>query len=538
MHHARERRSPFKTTMGQSSMCSRNQICSLFLCTFFTAGALAQEPGIDTLSTSDAVIARVGPTVVTVREFFFASLFGPAFVKQRPDTRQKMLDYMLNEKLLALGARGHENDLRVRENLAALEGDMATEELYRDDILSKVHVSESEIIRGVAESRKTVSLRWLYRKDKPRAIAAVHELRSGLPFDSLYKREIADSGMSADDRQMRSTLFKLRLQNPPMATFAGTLRVGQVSDPIQGSDGFYILRIDSLVSAVPLSESEEAKTRSEVRQALVKARADSLSDIYVRRAMLEAHPIIQRPAFDLLRAYVGSRVFSAEKFASYELSRNVTETDYKEIDRYGKRVLVTLAKGKVTLADFLAWYRVREVNMTFRQNSPQVFFLSVEDVVWRMVRDRLLVKRSLDRGLQHRRSVVAQKTWWKEKLLYQVAKDSIMRTIGWNDSTLQAYYAHHPGAFRDTSGSLRAYDGVKDDVLREWYAGELNSRVLHTLNRLRQRYPVRIYEDVLKSVPLDAENDPSTIEVYTVKKGGTFPHPAFPTIDYFWRTWQ
>jgi hypothetical protein len=37
---------------------------------------------------------------------------------------------------------------------------------------------------------------------------------------------------------------------------------------------------------------------------------------------------------------------------------------------------------------------------------------------------------------------------------------------------------------------------------------------------------------------VENENDPKAIDVYIAKTRGTFPHPAFPTIDYDWQTWQ
>jgi hypothetical protein len=520
------------------------RLCLLqcILC-LLAAGAGAQELEvrevplpIDTLLASDAVVARVGPTVVTAGEFFLTSLFGPAFVKRQPDTRRRTLQYMINEKLLALGARG--DDPRVQSNLAALEGDLATEELYRDDVLKKVRVTEREIDEGVRQQRTTVALRWLFRKGKSDAAALARLLRSGASFDSLFRNELADGTAGADDRSMSSTLFKLRVRNAPMAALAEKLPAGRPSDPVEGPDGYYILQLDSASCEVLTTESADAQARSDVRRALTKVKADSLSDLYVRGLMLGADPVIQRPVFDLLRAYLGWRFLKPERFASFGLTENVADSGYRAIDRYGARTLVRLRAGKISLAEFLQWFRLREVNMGFRQNSPRAFFLSVEDVVWRMVRDRLLVRRALTRGLQHRPGVVAQKRWWKENLLYQVAKDSIKRTITWTDSTLRAYYDEHARSFRDTTGAPRPFSEARDDVLREWYDLELKARLLRTINRRMKDYPVTVNDDVLRTIPVDAENDPRAIEIYTVKKGGTFPHPAFPTIDYDWQTWQ
>jgi hypothetical protein len=58
------------------------------------------------------------------------------------------------------------------------------------------------------------------------------------------------------------------------------------------------------------------------------------------------------------------------------------------------------------------------------------------------------------------------------------------------------------------------------------------------LTELKNRYPVSIDEAALQRVPVDAEQDPRAIDVFVAKKGGTFPRPAYPTIDAFWQTWQ
>jgi hypothetical protein len=55
---------------------------------------------------------------------------------------------------------------------------------------------------------------------------------------------------------------------------------------------------------------------------------------------------------------------------------------------------------------------------------------------------------------------------------------------------------------------------------------------------LRRKYPVQIFDEVLRNLPVENENDPKAIDVYVAKKSGTFPHPAFPTIDVDWQGWQ
>ena len=514
--------------------------------------ATAQEQDLRTLLSPDpldtavanTIVARVGPASVTAREFFFSYLFGPSFVKKRPESRRRHLDFMLHEKLLALGeeAKGKIQDPRVEQNLLAVEGDVATEELYRDDVLSRVSVTEQEIDSAVHRQNAEVTMRWLYARDAQDAGAWSQTLRQGGSFDSLFLMQFSDSTLQRDDRMMRTTLFGLMQRNSVMSRIAESLSVGTPSGPVKGVDGWYILQVDSLWRNVITTGSADADMRLSALRAVAQMKADSISDAYIRQMMLAADPVIQRRTFDILRAHLGERVLTPETFTAWDLAGRLhaeqSSVEYTHMERQAEDVLVTLRGGTITLGQFLQWYRMRETTLKLRLTSAQAFFLSLEDLVWRMVRDELLVERARNRRLQERPGVITQVLWWKDKLLYQVAKDSLRREIGWTDSTLQAYYAAHPRSFQDSSGSVLPFGVVRDDVLREWYALILSERVVRRLAELRHQFQVTVDEDALKRIPVDAENSPRAIDIVVAKKGGTFPRPAFPTIDPFWQTWQ
>jgi hypothetical protein len=62
--------------------------------------------------------------------------------------------------------------------------------------------------------------------------------------------------------------------------------------------------------------------------------------------------------------------------------------------------------------------------------------------------------------------------------------------------------------------------------------------MLHRLVALKRQYRVVVKDDVLSDLPVDVENNPKAIDAYIAKKGGTFPHPAFPVIDFGWAAWM
>ncbi|MEJ2634021.1 MAG: hypothetical protein P8184_01865 [Calditrichia bacterium] len=54
---------------------------------------------------------------------------------------------------------------------------------------------------------------------------------------------------------------------------------------------------------------------------------------------------------------------------------------------------------------------------------------------------------------------------------------------------------------------------------------------------MKQQYAVRINTEVLNRISGYIQREPKAAEIYVVKKDGTFPRPAYPTIDFEWQNW-
>jgi hypothetical protein len=181
---------------------------------------------------------------------------------------------------------------------------------------------------------------------------------------------------------------------------------------------------------------------------------------------------------------------------------------------------------------------VRDTYFHLDVATERGFFLSVEDLVWHMVRDRVLVDRALKRNLQERDPVKKQLRWWEDKILFGEEKVFLGSSIVLNDSAYRAYYDSNARDYRGDSGAVQPFERVKDQVRKDYYTFGLKKNMLHRIIALKRKYRVDVKEDVLMSLPVDVENDPKAIDVYMAKKGGTFPHPAFPVIDFEWATWM
>ncbi len=184
-------------------------------------------PVADT-SVTHRIVARVGPINITAGEFLLAYDFGPAFVKREKDSKRKFLGYMIDEKLLALDAaeRGERTNPSVVRSVNEIVHDLATEELYRDDVLSKVHLSEDELQDGVAAQRVHYALQWIYSPTREGIEQYRRALDTLVPFDTLFRASLGDS-VTPDLRSWETTRFKVRTTRPEIAAVADTLKVGK-----------------------------------------------------------------------------------------------------------------------------------------------------------------------------------------------------------------------------------------------------------------------------------------------------------------------
>ncbi len=520
----------------------------LLVCAPPLAGA--QPPGEDSLAPpvvdpalATIVVARIGPATISAREFLLSYEFGPAFVKRHKDSKRRHLDFMVNEQLLALDAagRGGRSAPEVRRSVSEIEGDLVTEELYRDDVLSKVRFGEEEIRDATAAQRIHHSIQWLYAPSREGVEYYRGLLARGLGFDSVFALQLGDS-VTADLRSWDATRFKLKTLRPSIARVIDTLQLQVASAPIEGPDGWYIVFLRNTEMDLITTGPEELQQRENARRALTQQKADSLSDSYINRLMLSHTPEIERRTFDLLGAYLAQFWLPDEMRGAMlnELSidRETILSAIADIGKFGSEPLVKMKGRSVPLARFLAWYRAREHVLRLRATSVRAYQASLQQMVWRMVRDGLLIERAMQRGLEKRESVLAQKAWWEDKTLYSLEKKRLADSIALDDAALLRYYDQHRRNYRGADGEMLSFAQAKDQVRSDCFTAEFSRRLLHRLVALKRKYPVIIFDDVLRRLPVADEDDPRAIDMYFAKKGGTFPHPAFPTIDQDWQGWQ
>jgi hypothetical protein len=485
------------------------------------------------------IVTAVGPYQITADDLQTSYEFGPAFVKRRPDALREHLKYMIYERLLALEAE--QNGLKraefVQRRIQALEEDGAIEQLYRQDILSQVKLSEKQIANDTRKAKITLRLRWIYTRTKKEAEKVHDHIFAGASFDSVYARQ-KDSSDSAESRSLETTLLKLERDKADLADAVSRMKVGTVALPVQGKDGYYLFRLDEARQNPLTTETDYTELRNQAIEIRTKVIADGLADQYVKNMMSQHNPVIKAEGFNILRAYLGDKGLSHDTKVKWAIpSTFMTEAGPQPIENAAKylgRPLVTFGKRTMTIRDYAQWYDIRQFQ--FDTHSLEAFNSSVKKTIWKMVQDKLLSEEAYRRGFDRHPFVANETKKWEAKILYLAERAAIARTISATDSVLQNYYRVHKKKYTDRQGKLKDFLSVRESVKGDYAAEEESLALLRSIESMKQKIPVTINEILLQRLLRETDYDPRAMEAVFYKPGGSFPRVAFPTIDETWST--
>lgn len=488
-----------------------------------------------------SIVAKIGRFVVTERDLLESFEAGPAFVRRAENPLRKHLEYMIYERLLALQAEslGYGHSEFVQERVAALEEDLAVDELYKHDILSQVALSKNEIEENVRKAGINLQYRWIFCPSKDEAGWKQTILAKGIPFDSLYAQQF-DTSNTPSDRSAKTTVLKLEFDGADLARRIASLSRGQVSQAIEGPDGYYIFKIDNIWQNPIATQTESIMLKEQAIKLGTMIKADALASQFVRNKMKQANPVIKAEGFNILRAYIAEKGLSRDTRVKWAIPATfMTEAGPQPVSGSAKflsRPLVTFRGWTLTVRDYARWFDVRQFQL--RTHSLSAFNSSVKRTIWKMVQDKLLSEEAYRRGFQMRDTVRHEAQKWEAKLLYLAGRSHLERTIQISNDELRSRYEKQRHHSSENSRAIPSFEKVKDELWIDAYYDRERVLLFRELQRLKAAYRVYVNEEALRRLSADIKMDPGAIDAVFYKPGGTFPRVAFPTIDETWARMQ
>jgi hypothetical protein len=188
-------------------------------------------------------------------------------------------------------------------------------------------------------------------------------------------------------------------------------------------------------------------------------------------------------------------------------------------DKYPGISLVVGNNHNYSLDEFIIWYRNREQYVKFLKNDLREFSKSLENLIWVMVRDKLLMEIATQKGYNKTPWVKKQSDWWRDKIVYSVYRNELTKSITLNSSEINLVKN-------------------KKESQSEIVSAKLSEMILHKILELKNKYKISINKDLLNKIKVSSENDKKAIDMYIVKRGNLIPRLAYPSIDNEWVSWE
>jgi len=215
---------------------------------------VAKEQGIDSIEKLDAAMRASGVDPVATRQTLRTEIMKQAVIQQEVDRK---IFFGLTTDELKKYFDANQEKFRKPESVTLSE-----------IFLSSAGKNEAEV--------------------KARAIALVAQLRAGGDFGALAatNSEREQNGVRiAQENKGRVGTFEVPNLREDISNAVKSVKVGGVSEPLRGNDGYQILRVDERVSASAAVTFNENR----VREAITIERSSSEREVYLQNLRNDAY---------------------------------------------------------------------------------------------------------------------------------------------------------------------------------------------------------------------------------------------------------
>jgi len=253
--------------------------------TLFSASLLILVLIAPEARSQNAILAKAGHWFITEDEFVRRFELTPGIDRQRKsgleESKEAFLYSLIAEKLLAQEAvaKGWEEDSSFQRAYDHVRSMIVRDELYREEVSSKVRISEPELIQGMAQALRQKTVAYLFLRDKAEADFLRQRIRSRRDLVSM----VLDSTMDA----LKDTATVI-WGNADwfIEREVYRLKPGQVSPVLRARDGFYILTVIRDTASAYFTSLSTSALQSDVSSILrtrkEKARFDQFTDSFFR----------------------------------------------------------------------------------------------------------------------------------------------------------------------------------------------------------------------------------------------------------------
>jgi parvulin-like peptidyl-prolyl isomerase len=387
-----------------------------------------------TEKSDPAPVARVGPSVVTLRELTDAL----AAVHQEhvsPAAGGKdfgpVLDRLVNVHLVVLEAQamGIPELPEFRSSMAAAEERLLRQDL-KQRVVAGVKADPRDVERASRDALREWTLRLVVLEKEADARAFRAALQSGVSFEEAHKKALAEKKARGrlEPQAMRETQLPVELRKALRG-----LRKGEVTRPVKTEGGFLLAQM--LGKRQVDDPQERAKVQASVEAA---TRVDVLRDYH--RKLVKKYAQVDE---DLLR----------------KLDLEAPAPGLGALEKDGRILARIQGEKPIAVSDLVKEIRSKFFHSVENQQRRRKLNAQKQTVFDDMMEKRLFTKEARAQGLQDQAYFKYQLERYSDQMALSAAIERVVRpSVSVTDDDLRRHYREHQREF--TSPSTFKLDGI------------------------------------------------------------------------------
>lgn len=235
-------------------------------------------------SPDDVYVAEVNDDGITADAYRseYIDYLSSTGLPDTPTRRAAFLDRLIGMKLVVADARtsGLTNEPLVAASIRRAEEKLRLDYYVQRTALDSIEIREGEMREMFLRMNTQASASHLYAPTREKADALKRRLDAGESFDALAREVFQDPALAENGGSVG--WFGFDQMDPVFEDVAFTLPVGAISEPVQTSLGYSIIRVDDRQPKPLITESEYAAAKERIGRYVLHRRQSA-----ARRALVE-----------------------------------------------------------------------------------------------------------------------------------------------------------------------------------------------------------------------------------------------------------
>jgi peptidyl-prolyl cis-trans isomerase C len=199
-------------------------------------------------SNKDLVVAKVGKDKITFKEFEQSFALEPKYAikTSMKKARLSQINYLIEQKYYYLSAVkvGLESDSLIKRRIDYIKENEIIKAYINKEFLDRVKISNEELISALSKLDKKIRVQHLFAASKNEINKIDLKLKAGDSFKKIAKEMFSDENLKNNSGDLGFINFGDL--DPALESKIFSMKIGEISDPIESAYGFHILRVTDI----------------------------------------------------------------------------------------------------------------------------------------------------------------------------------------------------------------------------------------------------------------------------------------------------